>query len=208
MQKEFDKVAMDKEEGVSGLRDNNHKLLLQIEKAKDKAQDNQKLEEENQDLQKKLLENIEENGRLKNHKQDLMDHIQKIKDDKKAQEEIIRNLKNDKVLLENKQSQIQKRKSNPSDSKSQVHEKEANTNPVFIIVQKEANIVKKQTTRTPYQHPKYKNHFDQRQGQNEHKQRNYDFRKERTQNQQTKQNTRSSIQQGNQQTTPIKIDFR
>ena len=59
---------MDKEEGVSGLRDNNHKLLLQIEKAKDKAQDNQKLEEENQDLQKKLLENIEENGRLKNHK--------------------------------------------------------------------------------------------------------------------------------------------
>ena len=66
---------MDKEEKFSCLRDHNHKLLLQIKKAKDKAQDNQKLEEENQDLQKKLLENIEENGRLKNHKQDLMDHI-------------------------------------------------------------------------------------------------------------------------------------
>ena len=75
MQKEFNKVSMDKEEEISRLRDHNHKLLLQIKKAKDKAQDNQNLEEENQDLQKKLLENIEENGRLKNHKQDLMDHI-------------------------------------------------------------------------------------------------------------------------------------
>ena len=84
MQKEFDKVTMDKEEEISHLRDHNNKLLLQIKKAKDKAQDNQKLEEENQDLQKKLLENIEEIDHLKNDKQDLMDRIQKIKDDKKA----------------------------------------------------------------------------------------------------------------------------
>ena len=75
MQKEFDKVAVDKEEEIFRLRDHSHKLFLQIKKVKDKAQDNQKLEEENQDLQKKLLENIEENGRLKNHNQDLMDHI-------------------------------------------------------------------------------------------------------------------------------------
>ena len=70
----------------SRLKDHKHKLLLQINKAKDKAQDNQKLQEENQDLQKKLLENIKESGLLENHKQDLMDHIQKIKYDKKAQE--------------------------------------------------------------------------------------------------------------------------
>ena len=54
MQKEFDKVAMDKEEKISRLKDHNHKLLLQIKKAKDKAQDNKKLEEENQGLHKKL----------------------------------------------------------------------------------------------------------------------------------------------------------
>ena len=68
MQKEFDKVIMDKDEEISCLRDHNQKLLLQIKKAKDKEQYNQKLEEENQDLQKKLLENIEENNHLKKHK--------------------------------------------------------------------------------------------------------------------------------------------
>ena len=50
MEKEFDKVIMEKEEEISRLRDHNQKLLLQIKKAKDKAQYNQKLEEENQDL--------------------------------------------------------------------------------------------------------------------------------------------------------------
>ena len=50
---------MNKEAEISRLRDHNQKLLLQIKKAKDKAQFNQKIEEENQDLQNKLLENIE-----------------------------------------------------------------------------------------------------------------------------------------------------
>ena len=40
----------------------------------------------------------------------------------------------------------------------------------MITVQKEANPAKKQTTKTPYRHPDYKRHFDQRQGQNEHTQ--------------------------------------
>ena len=116
IQKDFDKFITGKEEYISRLRDHNQKLLLQINNAKDKAQYNKKQEEENQDLQKKLLENIKENGRLKNHKQDLMDYIQKIKDDKKAQEEMIKNIKNDKVSLSKKLEQIQKRTSNPSDS--------------------------------------------------------------------------------------------
>ena len=43
MQKEFDKVIMDKEEETSRLRDHNQKMLLQTKKAKDKAQYNQRL---------------------------------------------------------------------------------------------------------------------------------------------------------------------
>ena len=39
MQKEYDKVAMDKEEEISRLRDHNHKLLLQIKKVKHKGKD-------------------------------------------------------------------------------------------------------------------------------------------------------------------------
>ena len=99
IQKYFDKVIAGKEEEISHLRDHNQKLLLQIKKEKDKAQYNQKLEEENQDLQKQLLENIEENNHLKKRKQDLMDHILKLKYDEKTQDEMLRNLKNDKYSL-------------------------------------------------------------------------------------------------------------
>ena len=102
MQKEFDKVIMDKDEEISCLRDHNQKLLLQIKKAKDKAQYNLNLEQENQDLQKKLLEYIEENNHLKKRKQHLIDHILNIKYDDKAQEEMKRSLKNGMYLLENR----------------------------------------------------------------------------------------------------------
>ena len=50
MHNEFDQVVIDREEEIFRLRDHNQKLLLQIKKAKDKAQYNQKLEEENQAL--------------------------------------------------------------------------------------------------------------------------------------------------------------
>ena len=55
MQNEFDNFIVDKEEDIFRLGDHNQKLLLQIKKAKDKVQYIQKLEEENRDLQKKLL---------------------------------------------------------------------------------------------------------------------------------------------------------
>ena len=120
----------------------------------DKAQYNQKLEEENQDLQKKLLENIEENNQLNKHKQDLIDHIPKLKYDEKAQDEMLRNLKNDKYSLE----------------------KESNTNLVLVTVQKEANLVKIQRlthinaqkmtlmkenniVKIPYRHPNHINGY-------------------------------------------------
>ena len=127
---------------------------------KDKAQYKQKLEEENQDLQKKLLENIEENNHLKKCKQDLIDHTPKIKYDEKGQDEMLRNLQNDKYLLITKLANIHERTSKPLGSKKQVEEKEANTNSVINIVKKEVNPAEEQTTKTPYRHPNYKHHFD------------------------------------------------
>ena len=78
---------------------------------------------------------------------------------------------------------------------------------VPATIQKKDNPAEKTTTRPTYRQPNYKKHFDQREGQNEHKQRSYDFRRERTKNEQAKQKTRSSIHQSNQQTIPMKIDL-
>ena len=100
MHNKFDKFIIDKEEEISRLRYHDQKLLLQIKKVEDNAQYNQKLEDENQDIQKKLLETIEENNHLKKRKQDLIDHIPKLKYDEKAYDEMLRNLKNDKYSLE------------------------------------------------------------------------------------------------------------
>ena len=63
--------------------------------------------------------------------------------------------------------QIQKEASRLSGKQIQDEGEEINTNSVFVIVQKEVNPTKKQTTKTPYRHPNYKLHFDQRHGQNE-----------------------------------------
>ena len=85
IQKKFNKAIAGKEEEISRLRDHNKKLLLQIKKERDKVQCNQKLEE---------------NNHLKKRKQDLIDHIPKLKYDEKAQDEMLRSLKNDKYSLE------------------------------------------------------------------------------------------------------------
>ena len=60
--KDLEKVIASKEEEISRLRDHNHKLLLQIKKAKDKVQCSQKLEEKIQALQQKLLGKDDENS--------------------------------------------------------------------------------------------------------------------------------------------------
>ena len=59
----------------------------------------------------------------------------------------------------------------------------------------------------PYRHPNHKIHFDQRQGQNVHKQRGYDVKCEGTQNLQPKKKTRSFIQQGDQQAAQMKVNL-
>ena len=92
-------------------------------------------------------------------------------------------------------------------SKKQVEENKANTNPVINTDKKEVNPANEQTIKTPYRHPNYKSHFDQRQGQNVHKQRGYDVKCEGTQNIQPKQKTRSFIQQGDQQAIRMKVNL-
>ena len=92
-------------------------------------------------------------------------------------------------------------------SKKQVEENKANTNPVINTDKKEVNPANEQTIKTPYRHPNYKSHFDQRQGQNVHKQRGYDVKCEGTQNLQPKQKTRSFIQQGDQQVAWMKVNL-
>ena len=106
MQKEFDKVTMDKEEDISHIRDHNQKLLLQIKKAKDGKQYNQNIEEKNQDLQKKLLEIIEQNGQPNNHKQDIIDQTQKIKMMRNHKKKLSRSLRMIKIHWKKKQKQI------------------------------------------------------------------------------------------------------
>ena len=80
------------------------------------------------------------------------------------QGEKFKKIQNNNNLLENKLVQIQKEASRLSRKQILVEEEETNTNSVPFIVQKEVNSVEKHKTRTPYRHPNYKKHFDQRQG--------------------------------------------
>ena len=59
--------------------------MVQINETKDKKRD-QKLEQSNHDLIKKLTEKDEENCRLKNHNQSLVEQIKKLKNEKKLSE--------------------------------------------------------------------------------------------------------------------------
>ena len=52
---DFNKVIAGKEEDISRLRYHNQKLLLQMNKEKDKFQRNQQLAQENLDLQKLII---------------------------------------------------------------------------------------------------------------------------------------------------------
>ena len=82
MQKEFDEVIKDKSEEISHLKEHNKKLLTQIKNSKVRKQCVQKLEQENQDLEKNLLRKNEENFRLKNLNHELLEQIRKLKEDK------------------------------------------------------------------------------------------------------------------------------
>ena len=119
------------------------------------------------------MEKDEENYSLKKINQELEEQIEKLKEDKQSQDERFEEIQNNNNLLENKLVQIQKEASRLSGKLIANEEEEANTNSVPITVQKEVNLAEKHATRTPYRNPNYRKHFDQRQGQNEHKQRDY-----------------------------------
>ena len=157
----FDKVIANKKEKISRLRDHNQKLLLQIKKAKDKVQCSQKLEEKIQALQQKLLEKGEENSAMKKVNQELEEQIEKLKRDKQSQDKRFEEIQNNNNLLENKLAQSHKEASRLSRKVIPIEEEETNTNSIPVTVQKEVNPTEKQATRTPYQHPNYKKHFDQ-----------------------------------------------
>ena len=118
---------------------------------------------------------------MKKVNQELEEQIEKLKEDKQSQDKKFEKIQNNNNILENKLVQIQKKASRLSGKQAQVEEEKTNTNLVLVIVQKELNTAKKQAIRNLDRHPNYKKHFDQQQGQNEHKQRRYDFRRERTQ---------------------------
>ena len=73
--KKYDKTLLERNQEISCLKDQN-----------------QKLEQANQNLIKKLSEKDEENCRLKIHNQSLLTQIKKIKSDKKMAEDKLNNL--------------------------------------------------------------------------------------------------------------------
>ena len=86
----------------------------------------------------------------------MLEQIKKLREDEKSQEEKFKKIQYDNKLLENKLEQIPKEASRLLVKQIQVGEEEV-------------NLEKKETIKAPYRHPNYKNLFDQRQGQNEHK---------------------------------------
>ena len=76
------------------------------------------------------------------------------------QDERIEKIQNHNNLLENQEAQIQE-----NAPKNQIEEMKT----VLTAVQKKVE----QTIPTPYIHPNYNRHFDQRQGQNEYLQKTY-----------------------------------
>jgi predicted RNase H-like nuclease (RuvC/YqgF family) len=89
MQKEYDEVIADKNQEISRLKNHSEKLLTQIKKSRDTKQRVEELEQDNQDLGKKLSGKDEEVSRLKNFNQNLLEQIKKMKDEKPENRNII-----------------------------------------------------------------------------------------------------------------------
>ena len=119
-----------------------------------------KREHSDEDLEGRTLEKLEENQCIKNCNQELENQIKKLEIDKKSQDERFGKIRNHNNLHDNQEAQIHE-----DASKNQIKEVKI----VLAAVQKK----EKQTTHTPYKHPNYNHHFDQRQGQNDYSQNNY-----------------------------------
>ena len=106
------------------------------------------------------MEKQEENQCLNNRNQELQNQIKELEIEKMSQDERIEKIQNHNKILENQETQIQE-----NAPKNQIEEVKT----VLDAVQKK----EEQTTPTPYRHPNYNRHFDQRQGQNEYSQKTY-----------------------------------
>jgi autonomous glycyl radical cofactor GrcA len=154
MQKEYDEVIANKNQEISRLKNHSEKLLTQIKKSRDTKQRVQELEQENQDLGKKLSGKDEEASRLKNLNQNLLEEIKKMKDEKPENRNIINKVtkSEDKEELSRLRvhnqdllTQIKKLKHDKKtlpeklDRKTSLVDKETMTDPINITTQKEAN---------------------------------------------------------------------
>jgi hypothetical protein len=154
MQKEYDEVIADKNQEISRLKNHSEKLLTQIKKSRDTKQRVQELEQENQDLGKKLSGKDEEASRLKNLNQNLLEQIKKMKDEKPENRNIINKvgksedeeeLSHLRVHNQNLLTQIKKLKHDKKtlqeklDRKTSLVDKETMTDPINLTTQKDAN---------------------------------------------------------------------
>jgi hypothetical protein len=154
MQKEYDEVIADKNQEISRLKNHSEKLLTQIKKSRDTKQRVQELEQENQDLRKKLSGKDEEASRLKNLNQNLLEEIKKMKDEKPENRNIINKVSKSedkeelsclRVHNQDLLTQIKKLKHDKKtlpeklDRKTSLVDKETMTDPINITTQKEAN---------------------------------------------------------------------
>jgi hypothetical protein len=154
MQKEYDEVIADKNQEISRLKNHSEKLLTQIKKSRDTKQRVQELEQENQDLGKKLSGNDEEASRLKNLNKKLLEQIKKMKDEKPENRNIINKVGKSedeeeisrlRVHNQNLLTQIKKLKHDKKtlqeklDRKTSLVDKETMTDPINLTTQKEAN---------------------------------------------------------------------
>ena len=141
----FNKVLSSNTEEICRLRNHNKTLITKIKKLKNSS----KREHSEEDLEGKILEKQEENHFLNNRNQELQNQIKELEIEKMLQDERIEKIQNHKKLLENQEAQIQE-----NAPKNQIEE----VKKALAAVQKK----EEQTTPTPYRHPNYNRHFDQR----------------------------------------------
>jgi hypothetical protein len=117
--------------------------LVQLNESKDKKHRDQKLEQANHDLSKKLSEKDEENCCLKIHNQSLITQIKKIKSDKKTVEDKLKQPINKESLVDKETITEPMELQKSSNGKNLMVDKAINTNPINLTAQKDSVDVKR-----------------------------------------------------------------
>lgn len=82
MQKDFDKVITDKNEGISRLKDHNKKLRTHIKKSQKIENNALRSWNKRTEISRRTYKKNEENSRSKNRNQGLLEHTRKLKEEK------------------------------------------------------------------------------------------------------------------------------